>query len=135
MNSKRDARAPLRRRDAGGHIDRAYAKQLLALSGRSDGDERGLAFLEQHDDDLAEVLGEAFLEGATSGERADLDALGSTPALEDWGPFLLIDTQREAARGTEGSNPSDATSEYDATREYDATNEPLSRVVGAEDAC
>jgi hypothetical protein len=122
MKPKRDSKPPIRRRDAAGHIATTYAKELLALSGRSDGDEQGRAFLERPDDDeLAEAFGEAFLEGATSGQEADVERLDEMVAFQGGGPFVLTSARREFACGVDDSNP------------CGATKEPFPRAVGGED--
>jgi hypothetical protein len=121
MKPKREPRpTTIRRRDGTGHIDPAYANDLLAMSGHSDGDAGSRAFLDRAytDDDLSEGLGEAFVEGATSGEGAESERHERVGAFEDGGPFVLTDARREFAQGIDDSNPPGS------------TKEPFPRAVG-----
>lgn len=116
-------RPPIRRRDAAGHIDPGYAKHLLALSGQSVGDDRTQAFLERPytNDELPEELGEAFVEGATSGEGAGPERLDRVVAFEEGGPFVLTPAWQEFAGGVDDSNP------------RGSTKEPFPRALGGGD--
>lgn len=120
MKSKRESKQPLRRRDGAGHINPAYASDLLALSGHSDGDDNGGAFVDRpySDDELSEELGEAFVAGATSGEGAESERLDEVEAFEAGGPFVVTDARREFAEGTDDSNP------------VESTQEPFPRAMG-----
>jgi hypothetical protein len=113
MKSKRESKQPLRRRDGTGHINQAYASELLALSGHSDGDAKGGAFVDRpySNDELSEELGEAFVEGATSGEGAESERRDEVEVFEEGGPFVVTDARREFAEGTDDSNPAGATQE------------------------
>jgi hypothetical protein len=122
MKPEQGSRLQVRRRDATGHINPSYARALLALSGRSDGDERGRAFLEgaYAAEELSEGLGEAFVESATSGEEAMPDRLDRVSAFEVGGPFVLSPIRREFATGVDGSNP------------HGSLREPFPRAVGGD---
>lgn len=113
MKRTRGRKPPIRRRDAAGHIEPRYAKQLLALSGHSVGDDRTEAFLERPytDEALPEELGEAFVEGATSGMGAGPERLDRVGPDEEGGPFVPAPAWREFALGVDDSNPSGSTTE------------------------
>jgi RNA polymerase primary sigma factor len=55
-------------RDATGHLDPQYEADLLARSGQSVGDEHAFLGRPRSGDDLAEQLGEGFVEAVTTGE-------------------------------------------------------------------
>ncbi len=59
------------------------------------------------DDDLAEELGEEFVESATSGEQA-ADMRDEEVPEESGGPFVETSGRSEFAYGTDASNPKDA---------------------------
>ena len=69
-------------------------------------------------DDLAELLAEDFVMGATSGNDADNDEHEEVVPEELGGPFVETAASDEFAGGTDESNPEDA------------TPEPLPRVMG-----
>jgi hypothetical protein len=58
-------------------------------------------------DDLAEELGEEFVEGATSGESVD-DARDAPLVEEDGGPFVTTSAESQYGTGVDASNPEDA---------------------------
>ena len=60
------------------------------------------------DDDLAEELGEEFVESATSGEQAAQDIRDEEVPEESGGPFVETSGRSEFAHGTDASNPKDA---------------------------
>jgi hypothetical protein len=60
------------------------------------------------DDDLAEELGEEFVESATSGEQAAEDMRDEEVPEESGGPFVETTANSEFAYGTDASNPEDA---------------------------
>jgi hypothetical protein len=102
------------RRDATGHLDPKYAADLRKRSLESSS-ERGeeVAFLERakSSDPLVETLGEEFLESATSGEDATLEALNRDVPEEEGGPFVVTRGKDEFARGRDPSNPRGSTRE------------------------
>jgi hypothetical protein len=105
---------PIRRRDATGHLDPQYERDLLekAREGRTDdGDER--AFLGRHKsgEELAEELGQAFIESATTGEESEPDRHDRVLEEESGGPFVPSSAGEEFASGTDASNIAEATRE------------------------
>lgn len=86
--------------------------RVVSARGRSDS---ANAFLPDPDDgpmrvsdDLAEMRGEDFLRGATSGEDAEEDTLDQIVPEELGGPFVETNASDEFALGTDESNPVDA---------------------------
>jgi hypothetical protein len=69
-------------------------------------------------DDLAEIMAEEFVQGATSGEDAAEEAVDVVVPEELGGPFIETSDEDEFAAGTDESNPSDA------------EPEPLPRPIG-----
>ena len=101
---------PVVRRDATGHMDPEYQRKLLEESGHSrEADDR--AFLVGAREDLAEELGEGFVQAATSGEDAELDRLEAVVPEESGGPFVETPAGQEFAGGTDESNIAEATRE------------------------
>jgi hypothetical protein len=101
----------VRRRDRAGHIDPKYARELIEKSeGREPSPE---SFLERprSRDDLAEQLGEEFVEETTGGEHQGEDVLDQEVPEEVGGPFVESSAGTEFARGTDPSNPKSATKE------------------------
>ncbi|MEY2931452.1 MAG: hypothetical protein RL033_2201 [Pseudomonadota bacterium] len=108
----------LRRRDATGHINPQYARELLAKAreNRNDDDspESTRAFLSGNhhsDDSLAEELAEAFLEAATSGEEAESTRRDQVTPDEYGGPFVYTSGREEYALDVDESNIAEATRE------------------------
>jgi hypothetical protein len=100
---------PIHRRDGAGHLDPEYAAALLAQSGHHDDD--GRAFLggkSRSKDDLAEELGEEFVQSATSGEADGEESLNRYVEEESGGPFVGSTGGTEFAEGTDASNPASA---------------------------
>ena len=60
------------------------------------------------DDDLAEEMGEASVESATSGVQADEDIRDEDVPEDEGGPFVPSSGRKEFAHGTDASNPKDA---------------------------
>jgi hypothetical protein len=113
MTSKPGPKVGIKRRDATGHLDPGYARDLRSLSaGRShEGNER--AFL-QHafaNDELSEELGEAFVESATSGEEAEPERHERVSDADVGGPFVVTSGRQQFATGADESNPEDGTRE------------------------
>ena len=111
------AAAPIKRRDASGHLDPAYAKGLLALSGHAEGgghhDSNDKAFLKhaRSKDELTEGLGEQFVGAITSGEEQGEEALDALSPEEAGGPFIVTKGKTEFADDVDESNPEGATRE------------------------
>jgi hypothetical protein len=98
----------LRRRDGSGHLDPKYAADLRRRSGRPDAEAVGFLSHSRSSDDLAEALGEQFIEGATTGEGAAEDQLDQEVPEERGGPFVRSNAGTEFAEGTDRSNPKGA---------------------------
>jgi hypothetical protein len=113
MNDKK----PIKRRDAQGRIDPKYARELLEKAretqNEDDRPEAGQAFLKRASshDSLAEDLGEAFIEAATSGEDNEGDRHERVTLEENGGPFVETSGNEEYAVGTDESNIPSATRE------------------------
>lgn len=101
------------RRDATGHLDPKYARDLRALSraGRDDSEDRAFFNQPRSGDDLAEELGEEAVSTMTSGEDQSDHLIGQEVEEERGGPFVKTRGSDEFARGTDRSNPRDATRE------------------------
>ena len=117
------SKKPVIRRDATGHLDPDYQRKLLedsAQSRRRDSDAK--AFLDGSitSDELAEELGESFVEAATSGADAEGDRHERVVTEEAGGPFVPSTAGQEFAGGTDDSNIAEA------------TREPLPRTSKAE---
>ena len=101
------------RRDRAGHVDPRYKRELLAKAGH---DERGdeTAFIgsrRRSRDDLAERLGEEFVETVTSGEDEGEDVFNEIVDEERGGPFVVSTADTELADDADASNPEGATRE------------------------
>lgn len=62
-------------------------------------------------DELAEELGESFLQSATSGEDAGAERAYRTTEAERGGPYVLSNETTELGLDVDDSNPEDATRE------------------------
>ena len=119
-------RTPIKRRDATGHIDPRYARELLAKARETRNDDNGpdsnRAFIAggRSDDAVAEELGEAFLEAATSGEDRESDRNDEVTTEESGGPFVYTSGREEYALEPDESNI------------LEATREPLPRTSNSE---
>ena len=108
---------PIKRRDATGHIDPRYARDLLqkARETRNDADhvadERAFLSGPHSNDELANELGVAFLEAATSGEESEPTRHDRITDEENGGPFVETTAGEEFAGGTDESNIAEATRE------------------------
>lgn len=108
---------PIKRRDGSGHIDPRYARELLAKARETKNDATdeasGRAFIvgPHSRDELAEELGEAFVEAATSGEEAEPNRHDRITEAEVGGPFIETSAGEEFASGTDESNIEEATRE------------------------
>jgi hypothetical protein len=98
----------LRRRDGAGHLDPKYAADLRRQSGRPDSEGVGFLASSRSTDDLAEALGEQFIEGATTGEGAAEEQLDQEVPEERGGPFVRSNAGTEFAEGVDRSNPKGA---------------------------
>jgi len=116
----------MRRRDATGHLDPTYARELLAKARESrnedDGPDSARAFIDgnRSDDELAEQLGEGFVQAVTSGEESEEGRRDQVRTEELGGPFVYTSGREEYALDTDESNIAEA------------TREPLPRTSNAE---
>jgi hypothetical protein len=123
MSSQRKPQKLNQRRDATGHLDPKYAADLRKRSLESAERGEDVAFLgrAKSSDSLVEALGEEFLESATSGEDATLEALNQDVPEEEGGPFVVTRGKDEFARGRDPSNP------------RGSTREPFPKASGGDD--
>lgn len=112
MTSNPGGPPAIRRRDATGHLDPDYARDLRGLSGPSREDDAH-AFLDRASstDELSEELGEAFLESATSGEEAAPEHHERASEADVGGPFVPTSGRREFGYGVDASNVAKGTRE------------------------
>lgn len=95
------------RRDATGHLNPQYERELLDESRENQEDHRSVsAFISRPrtGDELGEELGEAYVESATSGEGAGTERHDRVIPEEQGGPFVRSSAALEFARGTDASN-------------------------------
>lgn len=106
-----DRKKVSRHRDATGHLNAEYERRVSEAA-RSQRDESS-AFLTgfRTADALAEELGEAFLESATSGEESEPERKEQVFTEEVGGPFVRTRASQEYAYGLDESNIADATRE------------------------
>jgi hypothetical protein len=106
-----DRKKVTKRRDATGHLDAEYERRISA-SARSQRDDSS-AFLTgfRTGDALAEELGEAFLQSATSGEESEPERRERILTEEVGGPFVRTRASQEYAYGLDESNIAEATRE------------------------
>ncbi|HLK38762.1 MAG TPA: hypothetical protein VKU41_18500 [Polyangiaceae bacterium] len=107
-SAKKAKAAPVRRRERAGHFDPAYARDLLAQSGRPDAEPRSFIEKARASDDLAEGLAEEFVEEVTSGENDGANRQDQVVSEERGGPFVVTTAGQEYAEGTDASNPKGA---------------------------
>jgi hypothetical protein len=107
--SKRAAKtAPPRRRDGAGHLDAKYAAELREKSreGRvRDPDGAFIGRAGHSKDNLAEAMGETWVQTATSGEDENEDVFNQSVPEDEGGPFVTTTAGQEFAEGTDASNP------------------------------
>lgn len=98
------------RRDATGHWDADYERRVRRARPQRDD---GLAFLSgvRTPEPLAEELGEAFLESATSGEESEPERRERILPEEEGGPFVRTRASQEFAYDFDESNIAEATRE------------------------
>lgn len=106
-----DRKKAVKRRDATGHWDADYERKVRGSS-RPPHDE-GRAFLTGFHtrEPLAEELGEAFLESATSGEESEPERRERVLIEEEGGPFVRTRASQEFAYDFDESNIAEATRE------------------------
>jgi hypothetical protein len=112
-----NAKKPIKRRDALGRLDPQYARELLEKARETPNDddspEATRAFLKRpsSNEELAEDMGEAFIEAATSGEESEEHRRDQITLEENGGPFVETSGNEEFAVGTDESNIATATRE------------------------
>ena len=100
--------AAVHRRDGTGHLDPRYAATLRdkSLEGRvRDGDEAFIGRSGRSNDNLAEAMGETWVETATSGEDESEEVFDQSVPEDEGGPFVTTTAGQEFAEGTDASNP------------------------------
>ncbi len=99
-----------KRRDATGHWDADYEKRVRSALPQRDND---MAFLSgfRTPEPLAEELGEAFLESATTGEAREPERHERILPEEMGGPFVRTRASQEYAYDFDESNIAEATRE------------------------
>jgi hypothetical protein len=100
-----------RRRDATGHLDAEHERRLRAASQALRDDDRAFLSGFRTGDELAEELGEAFLESATSGEESEPERRERVFEEEVGGPFVRTRASKEFAYDFDESNIAEATRE------------------------
>jgi hypothetical protein len=99
---------PIRRRDGTGHLDAGYAAMLREKSLEGRVQDRDGAFIGRSgrsSDNLAEAMGETWIETATSGEDENEDVFNQSVPEDEGGPFVTTTAGQEFAEGIDASNP------------------------------
>ena len=107
-------RPVITRRDATGHMDPQYQRELLEESHENraeHGSETAFNYRPRSGDELGEELGESFIESATSGEDTGAEHHEQVVPEEQGGPFVRSNSSIEFASGTDASNIEGATRE------------------------
>lgn len=99
--------ASVQRRDSG-HIERKYGQELLERAGAREEEKPAFLGGPRTSDDLAEGLGEEFVETATSGEDEGEEVANQVVSEERGGPFVITTAGTEFADGVDESNPKGA---------------------------
>ena len=99
------------RRDATGHLDAKYARDLRKKGGHEEKAGRAFFSRSRSGDDLAEELGEEAVATMTSGEDSSERLLDGEVEEEVGGPFVITSSRNEMAGGRDASNPRGATRE------------------------
>jgi hypothetical protein len=104
---------PRVRRDATGHLDPSYARDLRRRSKENVEHDDDRAFLvgKRSEDALAQELGKEFVETVTSGEDEGTELRDEFVTEEIGGPFVTSTRGQEFAEEPDESNPVDATRE------------------------
>ena len=105
---------PIVRRDATGHLEPHYEHDLLETAREShedDGNANAFIRRARTGQELAEELGEAFVQSAVSGEEAEPERHERVVPEEQGGPFVPSTASDEFASGTDASNIAEATRE------------------------
>jgi|HubBroStandDraft_1064217.scaffolds.fasta_scaffold53033_3 hypothetical protein len=106
---KKTSAPAVHRRDGAGHLDPKYAATLRAISREGRVEDREEAFVGTHTkDDLAEEMGETWVETATTGEDTSQAVFSQDVPEDEGGPFVTTTAGQEFAEGTDASNPQTA---------------------------
>jgi hypothetical protein len=97
-------------RDATGHLDAEYERRVRAGVRRAQDDSAFLSGFRTREP-LAEELGEAFLQSATSGEESEPERRERVLTEELGGPFVRTRASQEFAYDVDESNIAEATRE------------------------
>ena len=110
---KAKAKKPIKRRDATGHLDQDYARDLRRSSQENVEHDDDRAFLvgKNAEDPTAQELGREFVETVTSGEDEGNELRDQFVSEEIGGPFVPSTSGQEIAEDTDESNPEGATRE------------------------
>jgi hypothetical protein len=113
QKAKAAAHKPRVRRDATGHLDPSYARDLRRKSRENaeHDDDRGFLVGARRDDALAQELGREFVETVTSGEDEGVELRDEFVTEEAGGPFVTTTIGQEVAEEPDESNPLGATRE------------------------
>lgn len=106
-----DRKKASKRRDATGHFNEEYARRVRSSSRPRDQDEQAFLTGFRAREPLAEELGEAFLESATSGEESEPERRERVLIEEEGGPFVSTRARQEFAYDFDESNIAEATRE------------------------
>jgi hypothetical protein len=106
-----DSKKASRRRDATGHLDAEYERKVRSSWGARRDDDQAFLSGFRTAEPLAEELGEAFLESATSGEAREPERHERILTEEEGGPFVRTRASQEFAYDFDESNIAEATRE------------------------
>jgi hypothetical protein len=113
VKKKPAVRKPLKRRDATGHLNPAYAQDLRRASreNQEHDDDRGFLIGKNAADALGQELGREFVETVTSGEDEGNELRDKFVTEEVGGPFVTSTVGQEVAEDEDESNPEGSTRE------------------------
>lgn len=106
-----DRKKASKHRDATGHLNAEYERRVVASSRSQRGDDSAFLRGFRTGEPLAEELGEAFLESATSGEESEPERRDRVLPEESGGPFVRTRASQEFAYDVDESNIAEATRE------------------------
>ncbi len=106
-------RKPIKRRDATGHLDPNYARDLRKKSRENmeHDDDRGFLVGKNANEPLAQELGREFVETVTSGEDEGIELRDQFVTEEAGGPFVTTTRGQEIDEKPDASNPKGSTRE------------------------
>lgn len=106
-----DRKKVAKHRDATGHVDADYQRRVLAEARSRQSSDSAFVKGFRTGEPLAEELGEAFLESATSGEESEPERRERVLPEELGGPFVRTRASQEFAYDVDESNIPEATRE------------------------